>query len=89
MRILSPLAKKWNFNLHTFGEDISLDKTNEGTMTLAAQDELEPSPVSDHEDPRFSLLAGTIRGVFGEDVIVAPVLLTGESRTSHIREDVC
>ena len=48
-----------------------------GSMALAGHGGLEPSPVSDYQDPRFSWLAGTIRGVFGDEVIVAPALLTG------------
>jgi hypothetical protein len=47
-------------------------------MALAGNDGLEPSPVSNHKDVRFSWLAGTLRGVFGKEVHVAPVLLTGE-----------
>lgn len=76
--VLSPLAKTWNFVLQAFGERIGPNVTPTGTLTVAGHDELEPSPVSDHKDVRFSWLVGTLRGVFGKDVFVAPVLLTGE-----------
>lgn len=77
IRILSPLANQWNFGFHAFGKDINCNTIPSGTVTLASHDELEPSPVSEHQDARFSWLAGTLRGVFGEEVYVAPVLLTG------------
>jgi hypothetical protein len=78
IRILSPLANKWNFAFHAFGKEIGLENSPSGTITLTGHDELEPSPVSHHKDVRFSWLAGTLRGVFGKEVYVAPVLLTGE-----------
>lgn len=84
--LLSPWAKKWQFNLDAFGvqernrsdSQTRSDNNNDcGDLTLTAHYELEPSPISDAEDPRFSWLAGVIKGVFGDDVIVAPELLTG------------
>ncbi|KAK0120222.1 hypothetical protein ONS95_011628 [Cadophora gregata] len=79
VRFLSPLAKKWNYGLQGFGQEAS--GTNDGTITLVGLDALEPSPSSDPEDERFDWLTGTIRSVFGKDVIVAPVLLTGNTDT--------
>lgn len=75
LRILSPLAKRWDFTIRGFGEEGV--KPGKGAITLAAHDELEPSPTADPNDERFDWLTGTIRGVFGEDVVVAPMLLTG------------
>jgi len=77
IKILSPICKKWNFNLNAFGKEIGRKECGSGTLTLAGYDELEPSPVSIYSDARFSWLTGTLRGVFGKEVIVAPVLLTG------------
>jgi len=54
------------------------DDLEGGTLVLEAQYELDSSPVSDAEDDRFGWLVGTLRGVFGDDVVVAPELLTGE-----------
>lgn len=80
VRFLVPLANKWSFNFKGFGAEKTIDpSTSRGTIALTSTYDLEPSPVSDHEDPRFSWLTGTIRGVFGKEVIVAPVLLTGTS----------
>ena len=78
IRILSPLAKKWSFKLVAFGKDIVTSDKSFGILTLAGHDELEPSPVSNHKDVRFKWLAGTLQAVFGKEVFVAPVLLTGE-----------
>jgi len=93
IHILRPWAQKRHFEFQAFGDNVVTRAQNEremsffgghlssaGTLTLTAHDELEPSPVSNHGDPRFDWLAGTLRGVFGEEVIVAPVLLTGEPR---------
>lgn len=66
--------------LQGFGQGIETDDEAlqyKDRITLTTHDELEPSPVSDPEDVRFYWLAETIREVFGPDVIVAPVLLTG------------
>ena len=56
----------------------SRDDLEGGTLILEAQYELDSSPVSDAEDDRFGWLVGTLRGVFGDDVVVAPELLTGK-----------
>jgi hypothetical protein len=73
-----------NFSLHAF-EDASREGTDDttsqselGSVTLTGEYDLNPSPVSSAEDTRFGLLAATIKGVFGKDVIVAPEMLTGE-----------
>ncbi|KIV81012.1 hypothetical protein PV11_08466 [Exophiala sideris] len=90
--LLRPWAKKRHFNLDAFGvveknrEDSQtrFDNNNDcGDLTLTAQYELEPSPISDTEDSRFSWLAGVIKGVFGENVVVAPELLTGNTDTRY------
>ncbi|KAH9206171.1 Gly-Xaa carboxypeptidase [Leptodontidium sp. 2 PMI_412] len=78
-RLLSPLAKKWDYGVQGFGQEAA--SNTKGTITLAGYSALEPSPTSNIEDERFKWLTGTIRGVFGEDVIVAPVLLTGNTDT--------
>lgn len=86
VQLLTPWAKERCFQLHAFGTSSPRengtstppDSTSDcGDVTLSAQYELESSPVSSAEDPRFALLAGTIKGVFGDDVVVAPEMLTG------------
>lgn len=90
INLLTPWARKWNFNIHAFGADDPQDSSNHetsislennldcGDLTLISHYELESSPVSDTDDARFRLLAGAIKGVFGEEVVVAPELLTGQ-----------
>lgn len=89
IRILSPLTKKWDFNLVAFGNDIKTSHDPVGTVTLAAHDELEPSPVSNHRDVRFKWLAETLRAVFGKEVCVAPVLLTGKFKVNSLEVSSC
>ncbi|KIX05815.1 uncharacterized protein Z518_03787 [Rhinocladiella mackenziei CBS 650.93] len=93
VRLLSPWARKWNFKFHAFDGETSTQATNptiqsennsdSGDLTLTAQYELEPSPVSEVDDARFRALAGTIKGVFGDDVVVAPELLSGNTDTRY------
>ena len=92
IHLLSPWAKRWNFNVHAFGQHRqrntaalrSPSNVDSGDLTLTAHYELESSPVSDPEDARFRWLSGTIRGVFGDDVVVAPELLSGKSIIGHL-----
>ncbi|KAH7410653.1 Gly-Xaa carboxypeptidase [Cadophora sp. MPI-SDFR-AT-0126] len=81
IHLLSPLAKKWDFSIQGFGQEAS--GNHKGTITLAGHDALEPSPTSDPQDQRFDWLTGTIRGVFGKEVVVSPVLLTGNTDTKY------
>ncbi|KAF8849205.1 Gly-Xaa carboxypeptidase [Acephala macrosclerotiorum] len=84
-KILSPLAKKWGFSPQAPNEKTPsttrIYKSSEARITITTHGDLEPSPPSDLTDKRFSWLAGTIRGVFGEDVVVAPVLEVGNTDT--------
>jgi Gly-Xaa carboxypeptidase len=89
--LLGPWTKERNFTLHAFGTETPrengvstpLSSTSDcGDLTLSAHYELESSPVSSAEDARFGLLAGTIKGVFGDDVVVAPEMLTGKDVNS-------
>jgi Gly-Xaa carboxypeptidase len=83
-RLLTPWAKQRSISLHAF-EDATREGIHDTTpqsassnVTLTAEYDLNPSPVSSAEDARFGLLAATIKGVFGDDVVVAPEMLTGE-----------
>ena len=80
-KLIFPFTKQWNFTYHGFGKD-SASKSEQDTSTLgaisvAAVHEGGPSPVSKPSDSQFSWLIGTLRGVFGEDLVVAPILFTG------------
>ena len=81
--ILGPWAKSTNVSLRAFGSQITKPSASEVSLTLTSHYELEPSPVSDHEDSRFGWLADTLREVFGEKVIVAPTLLSGNTDTRY------
>ena len=86
IQLLEPWAAQQRFKLIAFGAVLpsgrsmsaSKDDLAEGTLILETQYELDSSPVSDAEDDRFGWLVGTLRGVFGDDVVVAPELLTGK-----------
>ncbi len=58
-------------------------KSNTAKLSLATLSELEPSPITSFSDQRYSWLAGTLKSVFGKDVIVAPVLEGGELYPNH------
>lgn len=45
------------------------------------EDPLEPSPVSPTDTEAYKIFTGTIKQVMGEDVIVAPSLMTGNTDT--------
>lgn len=75
-KLLYPSAERWNFTLCEFDVNCKVGEAS-GAICLSSHESLEPSPVSDSNDPRFGWLSGTLRGVFGKDVIVAPVLLSG------------
>jgi Gly-Xaa carboxypeptidase len=79
IRILYPLANKWNYLLDAFGTQLGSKNSPSGTITLLGLGELEPSPVSSHEDVRFSWFTETVHSVFGKEVHVAPILETGKS----------
>lgn len=80
---LLPWAEKRQFNFHAFGDGLSRFPQATGSLELTSEYDLDPSPVSDSSDPRFALLAGTIRGVFGSHVVVAPTILLGNTDTRY------
>ncbi len=88
VRILSPLAQDWKFELQGFGTEESVElkeRKFQGTITLSSHDDLEPSPISSTLSPQFSWLTGTLRGVFGKEAVAAPVLLTGSNSPPSFR----
>ncbi|KAI9051743.1 hypothetical protein LZ554_004783 [Drepanopeziza brunnea f. sp. 'monogermtubi'] len=53
-----------------------------GTITLENFDSpLEPAPVSPYDTHAYKTFTGTIKQVLGEDIIVAPSLMTGNTDT--------
>ncbi|USW54290.1 Putative peptidase M20, bacterial exopeptidase dimerization domain-containing protein [Septoria linicola] len=81
--ILKPVAKKYNLTLHAFdGEDAAYN-----AISLSARKTvLRTAPVTptdiDVVSP-YAVLSGTIRALFGEDTIVAPALMTGNTDTRY------
>ena len=95
VQLLDPWAKERSFRFCAFGTESPHEDGNctpptntldSGDLTLSAHYELEPSPVSSAEDSGFALLAGTIKGVFG-DVVVAPMMLSGNTGKLVLRKD--
>ncbi len=95
-RIIDPLARKLGLefqNVDVCEEKAErkemIWKSNNATLTLTTSYELEPSPITSPLDPRFAWLAGTLQSVFGQDVIVAPILEGGElwsTRHTHSKD---
>jgi Gly-Xaa carboxypeptidase len=55
-----------------------------GKIFLEDFDEpLEPSPVSPYTTDAYKVFSGTIKQVLGEDIIVAPTLMTGNTDTKY------
>jgi Gly-Xaa carboxypeptidase len=81
--ISSEILPKFSFSLDAWG-DISGNTSDSsvGRITLSTFDAtLEPAPVSPSDTDAYKTFTGTIKQVFGKDVIVAPSLMTGNTDT--------
>ena len=80
----SRIANKHNLTLHAFADD---GKEELRSITLSTSTyELEVAPVTPADasvQGPYSVLAGTIRALYGEDVIVAPGIMTGNTDTRY------
>ena len=81
--LAQPLAKKYNLTLHAF------DGTVEAPLSISlskSPNTLDVAPVTptnvDVVSP-YAVLAGTVRAVYGEDIIVAPGIMTGNTDTRY------
>lgn len=77
------VADKYNLTLHAFDNHT---ETPSSITLYPGPNVLEPAPVSPTDvssDTPWSVLAGTVRALYGEDVIVAPGLMTGNTDTRH------
>jgi Gly-Xaa carboxypeptidase len=81
--LLTPWAETNGIAMQAFGEWILRPQQESGTLILTSEYDLDPSPVSDTNDPRFKLFARTIRSIFGEDVVVTPTILLGNTDTRY------
>lgn len=85
-RLLGAWAGKYKLNLRLFGDSIITFDAALGSVTLTSEYDLEPSPVASEIDPRFQWLTGTLKKVFGDEIIVAPTLLAGNTDTRYYWE---
>ena len=82
-KLAGKVAHRHNLTLHAF------DGEEEETRSIVLRPGgpiLEPAPVTPTEVDRttaYSVLAGTTRGLYGEDLVVAPGLMTGNTDTRY------
>ncbi|CAN8103516.1 unnamed protein product [Discula destructiva] len=87
--VAKPVANKFNLTLHAFPDDTDGGETPSSiTLKVAYGSTLEPAPVSptsvlEDEVTAYEVLAGTTRATFGEEVIMAPGLSTGNTDTRY------
>ncbi|KAM0722682.1 hypothetical protein Q7P37_002123 [Cladosporium fusiforme] len=81
--LAKPLAKKYNLDLHAF------DGTAEAPNSISlskSPNTLDVAPVTptnvDVVSP-YVILAGSVRAVYGEDIVVAPGIMTGNTDTRY------
>ena len=81
--VAKPIAEKYNLTLHAF------DGIKEAPLSISlspSETTLKVAPVTptdlDVVSP-YSILAGTTRAVYGEEVVVAPGMMTGNTDTRY------
>jgi Gly-Xaa carboxypeptidase len=81
--IASDILPKFSLSLDAWGSvSGNTSSSSAGQIILDNFDEpLEPSPVSPFDTEAYKIFTGTIKQVFGEDYIVAPSLMTGNTDT--------
>ncbi|KUI59413.1 Carboxypeptidase S [Cytospora mali] len=84
--LVATVAKKYNLTLHAFTDAEETPRSI--TVRLSGGNVLEPAPVSpteilDSGATPYSILAGTTRALYGEEMIVAPALMTGNTDTKY------
>lgn len=81
--IESKILPKFSMSLDAWGEvSGNTSSSSLGQIILENFDEsLEPSPVSPSDTAAYKTFTGTIKQIMGEDVIVAPSLMTGNTDT--------
>ncbi|KAF2402107.1 carboxypeptidase S [Trichodelitschia bisporula] len=71
------IAKQHNMTV------VPISESAPGTISILYHSALEPAPVSPTEGPVWSLIAGTTRALYGEEVIVAGGHMTGNTDTKY------
>lgn len=81
--ISSKILPKFPFSLDAWGHITgNTSEASAGRITLSNFDAtLEPAPVSPGDTEAYKTFTGTIKQVFGKDIIVAPSLMTGNTDT--------
>lgn len=82
-QLAKKIADKYNLTLHAFDNHI---ETPNSITLYPGPNILDPAPVTPTDASTispWSVLAGTIRALYGEDVIVAPGLMTGNTDTRY------
>lgn len=85
-KVAGKVADKFNLTLHAFPEGDGGETPSSITLKVAYGSYLEPAPVSptsviEGEVTAYEVLAGTTRALYGEEVIMAPGLSTGNTDT--------
>lgn len=89
IEVIKPIARKFGLVLHAFPEDdADGEKPYSITLRTAPHALLEPAPVSpssvvEGRATAWEVLAGTTRALYGEEVIIAPGLSTGNTDTRY------
>lgn len=84
--LAGPIAQKYNLTLHTLPYNISSQKPANSITVSQLKGTLNPAPVTPtliSPISPFAIVAGTTRALHGEDVIVAPGVMTGNTDTRY------
>ena len=83
-RLAKHVAARYNLTVHAFEDG---EGESPSSITLKARDtELKPAPVtptSISPVSAYSILSGTTRALYGEEVLVAPGIMTGNTDTRY------
>ncbi|KAL1716106.1 hypothetical protein EV715DRAFT_275305 [Schizophyllum commune] len=86
--VISPVVEKLNLTLEAFGETVKEGVEGKGKVTLGLSVPSagrEHAPITPSEGPVWELIAGTVRHVWGEDVIVAPKGMIAGTDTNYMK----
>ena len=86
--LLAPLTKDLPATFLAFDKNIHVPKPEDNprntTVSLSAlPDVLDPAPVSPEDTYGWGILSSAVKNVFGEHVILAPSLMTGNTDTKY------
>jgi acetylornithine deacetylase/succinyl-diaminopimelate desuccinylase-like protein len=86
IELLTPLTKEMPATFIAFNKEIyapkEVDNPRNTTIILSADPHgLNPAPVSPDNTYAWGILSSTVKSVFGESVVLAPSLMTGNTDT--------